>query len=149
MAQMSTRTRDILDKSSLPEFQEAGLGTTLYEASKYAPVVIRCVVDSTHVAAKPAFVAPFAMRVVDVIVQAQAAATSGALQPLKASAGMCSAIDSAVDGVVSHMAAGATAATAANRLLAAGDVVNVIATGSDAGEAAKVAAVVTFIGERV
>lgn len=149
MAQISTRTRDILDRSSLPEFQESGLGTSLYEASKYAPVVISYVVDSTHVVAKPAFVAPFAMRIVDVIVQAQAAATSGALQPLKADAGMCTAIACVTDGVVSHMAEGATAATAANRLLAAGDVVNVIATGSGATEAAKVAAVVTFIGERV
>ena len=149
MAQLSTTTRDILDKASLPEFQAAGLGTTIYEASKYAPVVIRYVVSTTHVAAKPAFVAPFAMRIVDVIVQAQAAATTGALQPLKAAAEMCTTIACVTDGVVSHMAAGATAATAANRLLAAGDVVNVIATGSDATEAAKVAAVVTFIGERV
>lgn len=146
MAQMTDRTRDVLDKASLPEFQSAGLGSTIYEASKYSPVVISKVIDDSAATAVAAFVAPFAMRIVDVIVQAQVTEINGTLQPLKAAAGMCTAIACATDGDVAHMAAGATAATAANRLLAAGDTVNLIATGT---AAAKVRGIVTFIGERV
>jgi len=146
MAQLSTRTRDILDKSSLPEFQESGLGTTLYEASQYAPVIFTKAITSSAATAVLAFVAPFAMRVIDVIVQAQVTETNGTLQPLKAATGMCTAIACETDGAVVHMSAGATTATAANRLLASGDVVNLIATGTTA---ANVRGIATFICARV
>lgn len=146
MSQISIETRDILDKGSLPEHQKAQLGTSLYELSQYAPVAITKAITKSAASAVEAFVAPFAMRIVDVIVQAQENETNGTLQPLKAAAGMCTAIACAEDGAVTHMSAGATAATDANRVLAAGDTVNLIATGTAAED---VRGIVTFIGVRL
>lgn len=129
-----------------PTLEDVQLGTKLADFQDYAPVIFEKAITSSAATAVEAFTAPFAMRIVDVIVTATATSSSGTLQPLKAAAGMCTAIACATDGAVTHMSAGATAATAANRLLAAGDVVNVIAAG---GTAANHRGIVTFIGIRV
>jgi hypothetical protein len=86
------------------------------------------------------------MRIVDVIVECQAAEGSGTVKVLKATTEICTAIACATDGVVSHMAAGATAASKAVRTLATGDVINIQAAG---GTAANIKAHVTVIGVRV
>ena len=146
---ISTNTRDILNQDSLPEFEKAQLGTELYNmgAGQMVAYTVRKAADfSTAVAM---FTAPFAMRIVDVIVEAQAAATNGTVKVMKATTEICTAITCAVDGAVTHMSAGATAATTAQRTLAAGDVINIQAASSTGGEAAKEVAQITVIGVRL
>jgi hypothetical protein len=132
MAQMSTTTRDILDDSSLPEFQKAQLGTTLYEAQTGQLVAYTAEYTASFATATALFTAPFAMRIVDVIAEAHATETNGTAKILKGTDEICTAVVCAADGVVSHMAAGASNATRARRLLAAGDVINVQAGGNTA-----------------
>ncbi len=108
MAQMSTITRDRLNDLN-PEFERAAVGTTLYEASIYSPVIFTY--DQTtaaNAAAQTVFTAPFALRVVDVIVEgknAEAAVVTfdnGTTQ-------MATAI-TAADKAVAHLAAGVVTA---------------------------------------
>lgn len=108
MAQMSTTTRDRLNKLN-PEFQRADIGTTLYEASVYSPVIFTY--DQTtaaNAAAQTVFTAPFPLRVVDIIVEgknAEAAVVTfdnGTTQ-------MATAI-TAANQAVAHLAAGVVTA---------------------------------------
>lgn len=140
MAQMSTITRDRLNDLN-PEFERAAVGTTLYEASAYSPVIFqKTIAAAANATAVEAFVAPFAMRIVDIIVEATATSSSGAVTPKKGAVAMCTAIACAADKAVTHMTAGAVVAALA---LAAGDVVNLSTAGAgDRG-------VVTFIGVRL
>ena len=129
-----------------PDTEKMSLGTSIRETqtlTSYHPLIFEKAITSTAATAVLAFTAPYAMRVVDVIVRATATKTNGALQPLKAASGMCTAIACAADGAVTHMSAGAVAA---NLLLAQGDLVNLIATGDAAAE---VVGVVTFICVKV
>jgi len=147
MAKLSTVTRDILNKSSLPEFQGAQLGTTLYEAE--AGQVVAYTVEATTdfgTNAVTVFTAPFAMRIVDVIVEALATSASGTVLVKKGSDEICTAIVCDADGVVLHMSAGATAATVARRLLAAGNTITITANG---GTKANIKGRVTVVGVRV
>ena len=146
MAQLSTTTRDILDKSSLPEFQKAGLGTSLYEAQTGQLVAYTAEYTADFSTAVALFTAPFAMRIVDVLAEAHATEGSGTVKVMKATTEICTAVVCAADGVVSHMVAGATNATRAQRLLAAGDVINVQAAG---GTAANIKGRVTVLAVRV
>jgi len=68
MAVISTTTRDILDKSSLPEFQAQQLGTGLYELGTGQLVSFTGARTADFSTAVALFTAPFAMRIVDVIV---------------------------------------------------------------------------------
>ena len=144
MAQISTRTRDILDRSSLPEFQESGLGTSLYEVSKYAPVVIQYTIGSDHTTAKAAFAAPFAMVIDRIDHLTIVGETSNTVKVMKGATEMCEALVATTAKAITSMAAGYEIAHAT---LAAGDVVNVQAAGGENGAAQK--GIITFYGHRV
>ncbi len=123
--------------------QAAQLGSSLKETQDYAPVIFEYNVTADATGAPTAFTAPFAMRIVDIIVWAKATVEGGAITPLKGSDAMCTAIACATDGAVTHMSAGAVVANAARLTLAAGDVVKVDAANADDR------GTVTFIGIRV
>lgn len=129
-----------------PDAQAIGLGAKVKDIQDYAPVAITFAITADATGEPVAFTAPFAMEIVDVIVQARAAATGQTVTPINAGpAGsatdaMCTAIACAADGVVAHMAAGA----AATKLrLAAGDIVKVNASANT------VRGLVTFLAVRV
>ena len=125
-----------------PTFQELQAG----DAIAYAPVLITYNANSDHSTAKPAFVAPFAMRIVDVTVKANATNASGTLVPQKGTDAMCTGIACAADGAVSRLAAGAVVANDARLILAAGDTVNIQSVG---GTAASTRGFVTFMAVRL
>lgn len=125
-----------------PTFQELKAG----DAIAYAPVCITYNANSDHSAAKDAFVAPFAMRIVDIIVKANATNALGTLVPQKGTDAMCTGITCAADGAVSRLADGAVVANDARLTLAAGDTVKVLSSG---GTAANTRGFVTFVAVRV
>jgi len=92
------------------------------------------------------FTAPFAMRIDDIIVNAQATEGSGVVTPTKGTDAICTAIACAADGAVTHMSAGAVVANKARLVLAAGDIVNVQASG---GTATNIRGIVTVLGHRI
>lgn len=142
MARLTAAQADKINRMN-PDAQEVSLGSTIKETQDYSPVIIEYAITSTAASAIPAFTAPFAMRLTLVTARCTAAISNGAVQPLKASTGMCTAITCAVDKVQTSWSAGIDSAQI---LLAAGDVVNVIATGDTA---ANVRGVITFYGVRV
>jgi hypothetical protein len=145
---ISTNTRDVLNQDSLPEFEKAGLGTELYNMGAGQAVAYTYEPSGAFsAAAQAAMTAPFALRIVDVIVEAFAAMESGTVKVMKATTEICTAIACAADGTVTHMSVGATAATKAQRLLAAGDVINIQAAGGT--DATAIRGRVTIIGVRV
>lgn len=86
-----------------------------------------------NAAAVPVFTAPFAMRIIDVIVTGQVTETNGAVTVYKGTDAIGTAIACAADGAVSHLAAGVAVANKALMVLAAGDVVNAqVTAGTDA-----------------
>lgn len=97
-------------------------------------------------AAALVFTAPYAMRIDDVIVNAQATEGSGTVKVLKDTDEICTAIACAADGAVTHMSAGAVVANKARLVLAAGDTVSVQAAG---GTATNIRAIVTVLAHRV
>lgn len=99
-----------------------------------------------NAAAALVFTAPYAMRIDDVIVNAQATASSGTVKVLKGTDEICTAIACASDGAVVHMSAGAVVANKARLVLAAGDTVSVQAAG---GTATDIRAIVTVLAHRV
>lgn len=80
--------------------------------------------DAFNTEAVAVFTAPYAMRIIDVIVTACATETNGAVTVYKGDNAIGAAIDCAADGVVTHMSAGAVVDNKARMVLAAGDVVN-------------------------
>ena len=141
MARITSTEAGILNNMN-PAGQRVALGDSLKETQDYAPVIFSYEVAADATGNPVAFTAPFAMRIVDIIVQATATSSSGSLLPAKnTSSAMCTAIACATDGAVVHMSAGTT--TEANLVLAAGDTVNLDANGAtDRG-------IVTFIGIRI
>jgi hypothetical protein len=129
-----------------PTTQEIALGTSLSETQAGQIVAYTATKTADFSTAVALFTAPFAMEIVDVIVEAHAASTNGTVKIMKATDEICTAIVCAVDGVVAHMSAGATGATKARRVLAAGNVINIQATGD---VAASTLGKVTVIGVRV
>lgn len=130
-----------------PDAQAVGLGAKMKDLQDYAPVAINYAVTAdAKTGALTAFVAPFAMDIVDIIVQARAAEENATLtlinagQAGSATDAMCTAIACAADGTVTHMSAGADAT---KLRLAAGDIVKVGASKDT------VRGLVTFIGVRV
>ena len=108
MAQMSTTTRDRLNKLN-PDFQRDAVGTTLYEASAYSPVIFTY--DQTtaaNAAAKTVFTAPFALRVVDIIVEGKAS-EAAVVTFDNGTTQMATAI-TAANQAVAHLAAGVVTA---------------------------------------
>ena len=145
MAMMTAAQADKLNRMN-PTTQEMSLGTTLYEASETQVCAYSVLKSADFSTASAIFVAPYAMRIVDVIVEAHATEGSGTAKILKGTDEICTAIACAADGAVTHMSAGATVATVARRLLAAGDTVNVQAAG---GTAANIKGRITVIALRV
>ena len=92
-----------------PDAQAAQLGSSLKETQDYAPVIISYDITADATDAPTAFVAPFAMRIVDIIVWAKATVDGGAITPQKGADAMCTAIACATDGAVTHMSATAPA----------------------------------------
>ena len=78
------------------------------------------------------FTAPYAMRIIDVIVTACATEANGAVTVYKGTDAIGDAITCAVDGAVTHLSAGVEVANKARMVLAAGDVVNAKATAGTA-----------------
>lgn len=100
-----------------------------------------------NAAAVPVFTAPFAMRIIDVIVTGQATETNGAVTVYKGTDAIGTAIACAADGTVSHLAAGVAEANKALMVLAAGDVVNAqVTAGTDA---TLVRGIVTVVCQRL
>jgi hypothetical protein len=113
------------------------------ETNAYGPVVFKFAITVDSTVAKAAFVAPFAMQILDITVLAQATSGGGTVTPRKGVDAMCTAIGMATDGTVTRFAAGAVVANAARLTLAAGDTVNIITAGAaDRG-------IITFTGVRV
>ena len=88
------------------------------------------------------FTAPYAMRIIDVIVTACADVGSGTVNVLKGTDAICTAIACAADGAVTHMSAGAVVANKARMVLAAGDVINAQAAG---GTATSIRGIITVV----
>jgi hypothetical protein len=98
-------------------------------------------------AAALVFTAPYAMRIIDVIVTGQVTETNGAVTVSKGTDAIGTAIACAADGTVSHLAAGVAVANKARMVLAAGDVVNAqVTAGTDA---TKVRGIVTVVCQRL
>lgn len=123
-----------------PTNQDIGLATAL----TYANTIVRVVVDSTA-AAGFNFTMPVALRIADVVVQAQAAATTGTLQLRRLTTAITDAMTCAVD----HTLARAATIDNAEAATTAGETLNFISTGSDGAEAAKVRAIVYIYGSPV
>jgi hypothetical protein len=83
-------------------------------------------------AAVEVFTAPYAMRIIDVIVTACATEANGAVTVYKGANAIGTAIDCATDGAVTHISAGVVVENKARMVLAAGDVVNAQATAGTA-----------------
>lgn len=124
-----------------------------YDKTAAAPAVSTVVAytldrSTAAFSAAPAliFTAPYAMRIDDVIVNAQATEGSGVATVYKGTDAICTAIACAADGAVTHMSAGAVVANKARLVLAAGNTVNVQASG---GTATNIRGIITVLGHRV
>jgi len=93
-------------------------------------------------AAAPVFTAPYAMRIIDVIVTGCAAMVDGTVKIMKGTNEICTPIACAADGAVTHMSAGALVANNARMVLAAGDVINAQAAG---GTATSIRGIITVV----
>lgn len=89
------------------------------------------------------FTAPYAMRIIDVIVTACATEANGAVTVYKGTDAIGAAIACADDGAVTHISAGVAVANKAHMVLAAGDVIKAQATAGTA--VADVRAIVTVV----
>lgn len=116
------------------------------EEIAYGPVVFTYAVAADATTALTAFTAPFAFRVLDIIVKANATNASGTLVPQKGATALCTGITCATDGAVSRLSAGAVTANDANLTFAAGDLFKVASVG---GTTANTRGHVTVIGVRV
>lgn len=103
--------------------------------------VVRVKVDDTA-AEGFAFTMPVAMYIADVVVQAQAAATSGKLQLRRTT----TAITDAMTCAVNHAKVTSASVDDAQATTVAGETLNLISTGDDATEAGKVRAIVYIYG---
>jgi len=143
MSIISSRQQEIINNDN-PTFQEVSLGDKLQSAATYGMQVVRVVVDSTA-AEGFNFTMPIAMYIANVVVQAQAAATSGTLQLRRTTDAITDAMTCAVDHTLD------TAATIDNAqaTTTAGETLNFISTGSTETEAGKVKAIVYIYGSPV
>jgi hypothetical protein len=136
---MNSANRKKLGVSS-PDAQAAGLEALLGGL----PLVHRVVVDSTA-AAGFNFTMPYGMKIAFMIVQAQAAATTGTLQLRRSTTAISDAVICAVNHVVTYIGT----CDDAQAETAEGETLNFISTGDDATEAGKVRAIVYIFGSQV
>ena len=143
MSIISSRQQEIINNDN-PTNQEVALGDKLQAMATYGMACVRIVVDDTAATGFD-FTMPVAMNIADVVVQAQAAATSGKLQLRRTTTAITDAMTCAVDHTLD------TAATIDNAqaTTTAGETLNFISTGSDATEAGKVRAIVYIYGSPV
>lgn len=135
MAMFSSTEAARIDNSN-PELERVGAFARL----QYAPVIITYQISDNATGNPVAFTAPFAMRIVDIIVEAQAKSDAATLSFTNGASAMCTDIACAADGAVTHMSAGADDT---KLLLASGAVVSVDASAAD------VRGLITFIGYKV
>ena len=95
-----------------------------------------------NAAAAAVFTAPYAMRIIDVIVTGCAAVEGGTAKIMKGTNEICTAIACAADGAVTHISAGVAVANKAHMVLAAGDVINAQAAG---GSAENIRGIITVV----
>lgn len=143
MSIISIRQQEIINNDN-PTFQEVSLGDKLQAMATYGMACVRVVVDDTAAAGFD-FTMPVAMNIADVVVQAQAAATSGTLQLRRTTTAITDAIDAAVNHVVDR----AATIDDEQATTTAGETLNFISTGSDETEAGKVRAIVYIYGSPV
>lgn len=124
---------------SSPDAQAGGLGTLL----NGLPLIHRVVVDDTA-AAGFNFTMPYAMKIAFMVVQAQAAATTGTLQLRRSTTAVSDAVICAVNHAVTYMGT----CDDAQATTTEGETLNFISTGSDATEAGKVRAIVYIVGSQ-
>lgn len=146
MSVFSQSSADRIDREN-PENQRAGLGTEVKHLGTYSPMIISFEVDEDATTALPAFTAPCAMRVDFVVANTTVGEASNTWTIAKGTDAMFTALVATSDGLVSYSIGGATAASAANRILAAGDIVKVGAAGGSNG--ANQRGIITFIGHRI
>jgi hypothetical protein len=146
MAVLSQENAERIDRID-PDTQRAGLGTEVKFLGDYAPLIISYAVAADATTALAAFTAPCAMRVDFVVANTTVGEASNTWTIAKGTDVMFTALVATSDGLISYSIAGATAATAANRILAAGDVVKVGAAGGSNG--ANQRGIITFIGHRI
>ena len=116
----------------MPARNKAGLLTANQQLNELqtSPAVFTRAITADTTTASVAFIAPFAMQIVDITVIAQATSGGGTVTPRKGADAMCTAIAMATDGAVTRLGAGAVVANAARLILAKGDTVNVITAGA-------------------
>ena len=143
MSIISSRQQEIINNDN-PTFQEVSLGDKLQAMATYGMACVRIVVDDTA-AAGFNFTMPVAMNIADVVVQAQAAATSGTLQLRRTT----TAITDAMTCAVNHTVDRAASIDDEQATTTAGETLNFISTGDDETEAGKVRAIVYIYGSPV
>ena len=143
MSIISNRQQEIINNDN-PTNQEVALGDKLQAMATYCMACVRIVVDDTA-AAGFNFTMPVAMNIEDVVVQAQAAATSGTLQLRRTT----TAISDAIDAAVNHTIDRAVSIDDEQATTTAGETLNFISTGSGSTEAGKVRAIVYIYGSPV
>lgn len=143
MNQLSTTEAKRIDRSN-PELERVSAFQKINE--RITGGVVAYTLDRSaaafSAAAAAVFTAPFAMRIIDVIVTACATEGSGTVNVLKGTDAICTAIACAADGAVTHMSAGAVVANKARMVLAEGDVISAQAAG---GTAANIRGIVTVV----
>jgi hypothetical protein len=140
---LNEQERNILQNDN-PTNQSVKLGEAMGDiatALARSLAVVRVVVDDTA-AEGFAFTMPVAMYIADVVVQAQAAATSGKLQLRRTT----TAITDAMTCAVNHAKVTSASVDDAKATTVAGETLNLISTGDDATEAGKVRAIVYIYG---
>lgn len=143
MSIISSRQQEVINNDN-PTNQEVALGDKLQAMATYGMACVRVVVDDTA-AAGFNFTMPVAMNIADVVVQAQAAATSGTLQLRRTT----TAISDAIDAAVNHTIDRAATIDDEQAATTAGETLNFISTGSDSTEAGKVRAIVYIYGSPI
>ena len=146
MPALTSAQADKVDRIN-PDTQNAGLGTEVKHLGDYAPIIVSFAVAADATTALVAFTAPCPMRVDFVVANTTVGEASNTWTIAKGTDVMFTALTATSDGLVSYSVAGASAATAANRILAAGDIVKVGAAGGSNG--ANQRGIITFIGHRV
>ena len=143
MSIITSRQQEIINNDN-PTNQEVTLGDKLQAMATYGMACVRVVVNDTAAAGFD-FTMPVAMNIADVVVQAQAAATTGTLQLRRTT----TAITDAIVAAVNHTLGRAATIDDEQATTTAGETLNFLSTGSDATEAGKVKAIVYIYGSPV
>lgn len=147
MDRLTSAEIERLDKSNV-EFERCQPFAKLNDpaASEVVAYTLDKSAGAFNTAAVEIFTAPFAMRIDEIIVNAQVSEGSGVVTVYKGTDAVCTAIACDTDGAVVRMSAGAVVANKARLVLAAGDVVKAQSSG---GTAANIRGIVTVMGHRL